>query len=156
MKEFLVKEAVTGGLKVLPPRNSSELWGQELWKYLFKVADAKPIMSSKKFVFSDQPDDFDMSRAFGSNNSNLDKRFEVFAKQHKTSLVYYDKGLQDAHHIHFPGNEHYRLLQHFYSFMFFGSSEMQSFYKRFIRDYMRYKDEIQCAGAELVDLVRLV
>jgi hypothetical protein len=31
---------------------------------------------------------------------------------------------------------------------------MQSFYKRFIRDYMRYKDFIQCAGAELVKAVR--
>jgi hypothetical protein len=32
---------------------------------------------------------------------------------------------------------------------------MQSFYKRFIRDYVRYKDNIQCAGHELVQAVRL-
>lgn len=31
---------------------------------------------------------------------------------------------------------------------------MQSFYKRFIRDYVRYKDNIQCVGHELVKLVR--
>jgi hypothetical protein len=31
---------------------------------------------------------------------------------------------------------------------------MQSFYKRFIRDYMRYRDEIQCLGHELVAAVR--
>lgn len=31
---------------------------------------------------------------------------------------------------------------------------MQSFYRRFVRDYMRYKDEIQCAGAEIVAAVR--
>ena len=31
---------------------------------------------------------------------------------------------------------------------------MQSFYRRFVRDYLRYKDEIQCAGAELVGAVR--
>ena len=31
---------------------------------------------------------------------------------------------------------------------------MQSFYKRFIRDYMRYRDEIQCLGHELVKAVR--
>jgi hypothetical protein len=31
---------------------------------------------------------------------------------------------------------------------------MQSFYKRFIRDYMRYKDYIQCFGHELLQLVR--
>lgn len=31
---------------------------------------------------------------------------------------------------------------------------MQSFYRRFVRDFMRYRDEIQCAGAELVRAVR--
>ena len=31
---------------------------------------------------------------------------------------------------------------------------MQSFYKRFIRDFVRYRDVIQCAGHELVAAVR--
>lgn len=31
---------------------------------------------------------------------------------------------------------------------------MQSYYRRFVRDFMRYKDEIQCYGAELVAAVR--
>ena len=31
---------------------------------------------------------------------------------------------------------------------------MQSFYRRFVRDYMRYKDNIQCAGSELLAAVR--
>lgn len=31
---------------------------------------------------------------------------------------------------------------------------MQSFYKRFVRDYMRYRDEIQCLGHELIQEVR--
>ena len=40
------------------------------------------------------------------------------------------------------------------AFSFFVDKEMQSFYKRFVRDYLRYKDEIQCAGHEIVKLVR--
>jgi GDP-fucose protein O-fucosyltransferase len=31
---------------------------------------------------------------------------------------------------------------------------MQSFYRRFVRDFMRYRDVIQCAGHELVQAVR--
>ena len=31
---------------------------------------------------------------------------------------------------------------------------MASFYKRFVRDFMRYKDSIQCAGHELIQAVR--
>ena len=38
--------------------------------------------------------------------------------------------------------------------MFFADAAMQSFYRRFIRDFMRYQDEIQCAGADLVAAVR--
>lgn len=38
MEEFLEKEGVTGGLKgMLPPGNSSEAWGDGLWRYLNKV-----------------------------------------------------------------------------------------------------------------------
>ena len=40
------------------------------------------------------------------------------------------------------------------AFAFFADTKLQSFYKRFIRDYMRYKDYIQCAGAELVAAIR--
>lgn len=45
-------------------------------------------------------------------------------------------------------------LLYFVAFTFFADVSMQSFYKRYIRDYMRYKDAIQCAGAELVAAVR--
>jgi hypothetical protein len=53
-----------------------------------------------------------------------------------------------------PAHEQHRVLQHHYAFAFFADKNMQSFYRRFVRDYMRYKDVIQCAGAELVAAVR--
>ena len=68
--------------------------------------------------------------------------------------VFYDEKLQQAHHIHFPADGDHRVLQHHYAFAFFANPDMQSFYRRFVRDYMRYRDEIQCAGAELVAAVR--
>ena len=38
MPEFLAKEGVTGGLhNRLPPGNSTQAWGKELWKYLAEV-----------------------------------------------------------------------------------------------------------------------
>ena len=40
------------------------------------------------------------------------------------------------------------------AFAFFADKHMQSFYKRFIRDYVRYKDSIQCVGHQLVRAVR--
>ena len=40
------------------------------------------------------------------------------------------------------------------AFAFFAAPAMTSFYKRFVRDFMRYKDDIQCPGAELVAAIR--
>lgn len=40
------------------------------------------------------------------------------------------------------------------AFAFFVDKEMQSFYRRFVRDYMRYKDYIQCAGKAVLEEVR--
>ena len=45
MKEFLMKEAATGGLhpeKYTLPKNNTDIWGRDLWFYLSKVADATP------------------------------------------------------------------------------------------------------------------
>jgi len=68
--------------------------------------------------------------------------------------VFYNSKLQAAHHIHFPAEPEYRILQHHYAFAFFEDSAMQSYYRRFVRDYMRYKDSIQCAGHDLLKWVR--
>ena len=39
MEEFLAKEGITGGLKgMVPPGNTTKLWGQKLWWYLKKVS----------------------------------------------------------------------------------------------------------------------
>lgn len=46
------------------------------------------------------------------------------------------------------------MLQHFYAEAFFVDPNVQSFYKRFVRDYMRYQDWIHCAGAKLIDAIR--
>ena len=66
----------------------------------------------------------------------------------------YDAETRAARHVHVPAAGKHRLLNHFYAFGFFGDPDQRSFYRRFIRDNMRYIDDIQCAGARLVDAVR--
>lgn len=151
MEDFLEKEAVTGGLKgILPPGNSSTIWGPKLWHYLKKVANEKPQWQGKYVAFPSHPGDFDMTLSF--RNTTVKERMHAFGGERHP--VFYDSKLQQAHHIHFPAEPQYRLLQHHYAFAFFANPEMQSFYRRFVRDYMRYKDSIQCSGHELLQLVR--
>ena len=55
--------------------------------------------------------------------------------------VFYTEALQKVHHIHVPAHSGHRILQHHYAFAFFQDRNMQSFYRRFVRDYMRYKGQ---------------
>ena len=111
MEEFLAKEAVSGGLHgILPPMNSTKIWGQALWTYLNKVADAKPVWMGRFIAFPNHPGDFSLQEI--TKNATISHRLKQFGGER--SPVFYDDTLQRAHHIHFPAREHYRLLQHHY------------------------------------------
>eukprot|EP00547_Thalassionema_nitzschioides_P000183 CAMPEP_0194214692 /NCGR_PEP_ID=MMETSP0156-20130528/16033_1 /TAXON_ID=33649 /ORGANISM="Thalassionema nitzschioides, Strain L26-B" /LENGTH=610 /DNA_ID=CAMNT_0038943015 /DNA_START=47 /DNA_END=1879 /DNA_ORIENTATION=+ len=75
----------------------------------------------------------------------------------RQGLCIYEKKCQDAHLIHFgEGNdeEGARLLVHFYAFLFFEDWRQDTWMKRFVRDHVRYIDEIQCAAARIVAALR--
>lgn len=111
MEEFLEKEGVTGGLKgELPPKNSTEANGQALWRYLTKVADAKPAWTGRYVAFPNSSDDFHLEKSL--KDPKTVERMKAFGGER--SPVFYEQDLQSAHHIHFPGYEGHRVLQHFY------------------------------------------
>jgi len=62
--------------------------------------------------------------------------------------------LHSARHLHSPGSGSHRLLKNFYSFLYFQDKEQNRFYKRFVRDFMRYQDEIQCAAHRVIQKLR--
>jgi len=153
MPEFLEKEALVGGLNdKYPPGNSSKMFGPKLWKYLQGAADITPAWGGRYVAFPEHPDDFELVDSALHNLTDLKARMSVFGGQRTT--MYYDQQMQKVHHIHFSSDREHRVLQHHYAFTFFANREMASFYKRYVRDTMRYNDEIQCAGAELVAAVR--
>jgi len=71
-------------------------------------------------------------------------------------ICIYDDNFQNQKVIHFTGNNDYdgRLLIHFYAFLFFENHHQDLWMKRFVRDHLRYTDEIQCAAARVVQAVR--
>ena len=158
MEDFLETEAVHGKLKggKLPPGNKTDVWGRDLWGYFEKVADQAPSWSGK-FLAMPASTEHLAADGFHGQSSFFDhpdvaKRLKAFAG--KRSPVYYDRQLQKAKLLYFRPGSSARLLQHHYAFTFFADRKMQSFYKRFIRDYMRYQDVIQCAGHEIVAAIR--
>jgi len=84
----------------------------------------------------------------------LERLQENWADRKKLCL--YDETLQAAPFVHFPVDHtlNARLLVHFYAFYFFQDWKQDLWMKRFIRDHVRYVDEIQCAAARVVAAVR--
>ena len=76
----------------------------------------------------------------------------------RKKLCVYDSQLQQEELIHFKVGKQdgvsTRLLTHFYAFVFFQDYRQDLWAKRFIRDHVRYLDEIVCAAARIVKAVR--
>ena len=101
--------------------------------------------------------DVDRERSYDRNPTPVDasprdRMREMLAHRHE--LCVYNDTLQQAPVFHFPGGGKYRLLVHFYAFMFFEDFKQDLWTKRFVRDHLRYVDEIQCAAARVVAAVR--
>ena len=71
-------------------------------------------------------------------------------------LCIYNQEMQDAPVVHFMcyHKMRVRMLTHFYAFLFFEDWRQDLWSKRFVRDHLRYSDEIQCAAARIVAAIR--
>ena len=95
-----------------------------------------------------------VGRPVGVDAGTADRLRENWAGRKK--LCIYHKVLQEQDSVHMPTDDklNARLLVHFYAFIFFQDWKQDLWMKRFIRDHVRYIDEIQCAAARVVEAVR--
>jgi len=84
----------------------------------------------------------------------FDRMIEFHAN--RKELCMYDDEMQNAPVLHFMCNHQFRvrLLTHFYAFVFFEDWKQQLWTHRFVRDHLRYVDELQCAAARIVEALR--
>lgn len=75
---------------------------------------------------------------------------------HRNRMCVYTPELQKEKVFHLMGDNasNARLLVHFYAFLFFENWKQDLWTKRFVRDHLRYIDEIQCAAARIVTAMR--
>jgi len=88
------------------------------------------------------------------NASTAERMREILAKRQRLCL--YTPELQRSKIVHFSGKMKLsgRLLVHFYAFLFFQDYKSDLWMKRFIRDHVRYTDDVQCAAARVIEAVR--
>jgi len=84
----------------------------------------------------------------------LDRLLDMFGD--RIDMCIYDEKHQNEKVMHFMGDNDSgaRLLVHFYAYLFFENYHQDLWTKRFVRDHLRYIDEIQCAAARIVHAVR--
>jgi hypothetical protein len=92
----------------------------------------------------------------GDFNHTDPKRIEEFSLKHKRSLLPYDAEMHSHRAIYFPGYESNRLLTHFYSYLFFATAQEDHLAKRYMRDRLRYHDEIFCVGSRIIEKLLLL
>lgn len=98
---------------------------------------------------------FDLDNFQGKSISpDLETRAKRFCTEKRT-VTYYDEQMHSPQLIHWQaGKREYRLLNHFYTFVYFSDPTIDNFYKRFVRDFLHYKDNIYCAAGKIVHALK--
>jgi GDP-fucose protein O-fucosyltransferase len=167
MEEFLEEETKEGGLlgflsdeekTDLKPvsetciyQKDSPILCEKIWQHLRRIGFQPPIGASKQcFVF-----DHDIFEGQDVTD-DLKERVDRFCGEERKP-VYYNQTIHEPRLIHWDasaadgnGVTGFRLLNHFYSFLFFTDPMIDNFYKRFVRDFLHYKDSLYCAAGKVV------
>jgi GDP-fucose protein O-fucosyltransferase len=116
-------------------------------KELQRVGEVVAKESPRYELFIDKP--------FPVNASIQDRLRENWAE--RKGICIYDKEMQNTPSIHFGidrKSDSARLLVHFYAFLSFQDYRHDLWMKRFVRDHVRYTDEIICAAARVIAALR--
>jgi hypothetical protein len=122
---------------------------ENLYKHLRKVGYQPPLEAGRNcFVF-------DQDVFHGQEiTDELKERATRFCGKERTP-VYYNQTMHEPELLHWDASQvndgGHRLLNHFYSFLFYTDSVVDNHYKRFVRDFLHYKDALYCAAGKIVN-----
>lgn len=160
MKKFLETVGKQPGLlkQSLPPKQDvTTLFRprENLYSYLEKVSYTEEWEPGKQFI------GFNLSHTnpsvvFGTFDTNIKtnpRLKEMIA--HGRKLRPYDEKLHAERVIFFPGDyrNKYRVLTHFYTYLYWENLQTARTYRRIVRDRLRYDDSIFCAAGKVVQWI---
>ena len=174
MKEFLELESKNGGLVTLPTgirgekiRNSAEYCYyvaksdrpcDAIYEFLKDKAYIPELQAGRDCLIFDLPSkmrkkesllDSEVLEALPTDNQQEINRF-----CDGRNPIFFGGELDTAPWIHFhSGDKFHRLLNHFYTFLYFTDSKVGNHYKRFVRDCLHYTDTIYCAAGKVISML---
>ena len=119
-----------------------------LGEYLTRVADFVPDWHGEHDCLI-----MDDESWFRDEIENVDDKQQQQVKKFcdKRKPVYYNAEIHDAPLLHFHSHTKLnRLLVHYYAFLHFTNPKVGNYYKRLVRDRVRYPDGIFCAAGKIV------
>lgn len=135
------------------------VWKPEDCLAIFPANESKQAEDDMKAIFGqmlqDNPQFEDyVGKPVPVDAPTLDRLKE--SRAGRSEMCLYNQEMQAAPFIHFPVDSKIkaRLLVNPYQFLFFQDYKEDLWLKRFIRDHIRYADEIQCAAARVTLAVR--
>lgn len=145
-RKGLLKEQLNGSSSIVqelltPPRG-------RLWAYLERACYVERWEPGKQFI------------GFAANMS-LSGPFDSSSTRYKEMVAHgrrlrsYDAQLHDEIAIYFPGDyrNEYRVLTHFYTYLYWEDMHTADIYKRIVRDRMHYHEIIFCAAGKVLQLI---
>ena len=158
MAEFVEREAKESGIVKIDSKDYKRLHDLSLScvnmrrsdVYCGEVFDRIANTSDTKIARIGTSDAEDTCLIFDEESFNSVPRLSPDTKQFcgARKQVFYSQDLANPDIIHF-GME-YRLLSHFYNFVYFTNPVIDNYMKRFVRDLMHYNDDIFCAAGKIV------
>ena len=122
-----------------------------MWEYLRSTSACPKWKGLSEFLVIPYAPNVNTSNLPTPEKLKYQKNLNIFSAGRKAK--YYDLYWQNQKNIHFiskPGLG-YRLLEHFYTFIYFENELMDKYYKRFIRDYVHYIDIIFCKSSYIIN-----
>jgi hypothetical protein len=120
---------------------------QNLWKHF------RPVGWQPQFKVSNQCLIFDEDVFHGKKQPQLTDAARVarFCGKERTPMYVNDTWTKpQLLHWNAAGVDEYRLLDHFYTAMFFTNPVIDNYMKRLIRDTLHYNDEIHCVAGKII------
>ena len=126
---------------------------ETMYKHLRNAGYQPPLEAGENcFIFDED--------VFHGNEvkESLKERVTRFCGPERTP-VYYNKTIHEPELIHWDASKvdarkgGHRLLNHFYAFLFYSDPVVDNHYKRFVRDFLHYKDSLFCAAGKVINAI---
>ena len=119
---------------------------ENLWTHFRPVGWQPHLKVTKQCLIFDE----DVFRGKKQQPTDMTK-VQRFCGKERTAMYYNDTWTKPRLlHWNAAAVDEYRLLDHFYTSMFFTNPVIENYMKRLIRDALHYNDEIQCAAGKIV------